>query len=267
VPSIRNTANGSAGNRKRIALEQQDKEVFQKISATIQREQQQKFWWKLNEVTGKKKTGSATSIQVEGMDGIIMERMTQETVKQTIFSKIHEKRYMLAGEAPICNGVLFQEFGHKATTPASCTVLDGTYVLPSNSNAATLELFAEIADIRRLVPASSVSIVITPKQWKQYWQVVNKETSSSECGIHFGLYIVGGKSDIISHYHAVRVTVTLAHAIQLEQWSRGLSAMLEKTLGVTLVTKLRAILLMEGNFNTANKIVHGIQMLDNNRKY
>ncbi len=43
--------------------------------------------------------------------------------------------------------------------------------------------------------------------------------------------------------------------------------MLEKTLGVTLVTKLRAILLMEGNFIAANKIVYGKQMLDNARKY
>jgi hypothetical protein len=34
--------------------------------------------------------------------------------------------------------------------------------------------------------------------------------------------------------------------------------MLEKTLGVTLVTKLQAILLMEGNFNATNKIVYGV---------
>jgi hypothetical protein len=43
--------------------------------------------------------------------------------------------------------------------------------------------------------------------------------------------------------------------------------MLEKTLGVTPVTKLRAILLMEGNFNATNKIVHGKQMLGNAGKY
>jgi hypothetical protein len=218
-------------------------------------------------VTGKKKTRSATSIQVEGMDGIIMERSTQEAVKQIIFLEIHEKRYTLAGEAPICNSDLFQEFGFTAMTPALHAVLVGIYIMPSNSDAATSELFAEIAHIHRFVPASSVSIVITPEQWKQYWQVVNKETSSSESGIHFGHYIVGSKSDTISHYHAVRVTVTLAHTIQLEQWSRGLSMMLEKTLGVTLVTKLRAILLMEGNFNAMNKIVYGTQMLDDARKY
>ncbi len=41
--------------------------------------------------------------------------------------------------------------------------------------------------------------------------------------------------------------------------------MLEKTLEVTLVTKLCAILLMEGDNNAANKIVYGIRMLNNAR--
>ncbi len=80
---------------------------------------------------------------------------------------------------------------------------------------------------------------------------------SSESGIHFGHYIVGCKSDIIVHYHAAQVSVILTHAIQLEQWSQGLSVMLEKTLGNTLVTKLRVILLMEADFNATNKIVYG----------
>ncbi len=103
-----------------------------------------------------------------------------------------------------------------AMTPASCAVLDGTYVSLPNSDAATLELFAEIAHIHRLVPAGSVSIVITPEQWKQYWKIVNKETLLSESGIHFGHNISGCKSDIILHYHASQVTVTLAHAVQLK---------------------------------------------------
>ncbi len=39
--------------------------------------------------------------------------------------------------------------------------------------------------------------------------------------------------------------------------------MLEKTLRNTLVTKLRAILLMEADFNATNKIIYGNQMLYN----
>jgi hypothetical protein len=69
--------------------------------------------------------------------------------------------------------------------------------------------------------------------------------------------------DIIAHYHAAWVSVILAHVIQLERWSCGLSFMLEKTLRVTLVSKLQAILLMEADFNASNKIEYGVRMMQN----
>jgi hypothetical protein len=254
-------------DRLKVAQEQEDEEAFAKISAIIQREQQRAFWRKLNFVTGKKSTRSATTIQCDGLGGAIMEYCTRDMVERTIFSDVHKKRYTLAGEAPICNGAFLKDFRYMATTPASCAVLDSTYVPPPGSDAATADLFREVAEIQKLVLANSVSFVITPEQWKQYWQVVNEKTSSSASGIHFGHYIVGCNSEMISHYHAAHVTVTLAHAIQLERWSKGLSVMLEKTLGVTLVTKLCAILLMEGDFNATNKIMYRGRMLNKTRKH
>ena len=185
----------------KIAEEQQGKEAFSRIRAIIQREQQQNFWHKLNYVMGKKRPHSATLIQVEGQGGAAMELMTQDTVEQSIFTKVHEKQYTLAGKAPICNGELFQDFGYTANTPASQVVLDSTYVASKDSDLATKELFAEIAAIRWCIPENSVSIIITPEKWMQYWKVVNEETSSLESGLHFGHFIVGCKLDIISHSH------------------------------------------------------------------
>jgi len=43
--------------------------------------------------------------------------------------------------------------------------------------------------------------------------------------------------------------------------------MLEKKFAVRLVSKLRAILLMEADFIMMNKEVYGIRMLDNARRY
>ncbi len=150
---------------------------------------------------------------------------------------------------------MFHDFGYLTNTPAPKAVLDGTYFPPPNTDTATKELFNKIATIQKKIPKDFVSYVITPAHWKQYWAIVNKETSSSESSLHFGHYIVGCRSNIIAHYHAARVTVILAHAIQLERWPRGLSVMLKKMLGVLLVTKLRAILLMEVDFNASNKII------------
>jgi hypothetical protein len=89
-------------------------------------------------------------------------------------------------------------------------------VAPVGSDQATLDLFAEVAEIRRQVPQDSVSICITLQQWKRYWKAVNKETLSSESGLHFGHYIVDCTSDIITHYCAAWVSVVIAHTIQLE---------------------------------------------------
>ncbi len=127
--------------RKRAAQENNDKEAFANISAIIRQEHQQDFWRQLNYVTGKKKTQSATNIQVECQGGAIVERTTQDTVEQTIFSEIHDKRYTQAGEAPICNGDLFRNFGYLVNTPASRAVLDGTYKMPTTSDTATAKLF------------------------------------------------------------------------------------------------------------------------------
>ncbi len=177
--------------RKRIAQEQDNNEAFSKIIAIIQREQQRNFWRKLNYVTGKKRKRSATTIQVKGGARASMERITQESVEQSIYIEVHEKRYTLAGEAPICNGDFFQQFGYTANTPASKRVLDGTYVCPENSDKATRALFDKIASIKKLIPKDSVSIAITPDQYKQYWKVVCKETLLSELELHFGRYIAG----------------------------------------------------------------------------
>ncbi len=157
--------------------------------------------------------------------------------------------------------IIFNNSDTQQTHPLHKRVLDGAYNCPENSDKATRELFDKITAIRKLIPKDSVSIAIKPDQWKQYWKVIHKETLLSESGLHFRYYIIGNQSELISHYHAARVTVTLAHAVQLERWSRGLSIMLEKTLGVTLVSKLCAILLMEADFNATNKIIYGVRMM------
>lgn len=99
---------------------------------------------------------------MEGEGGTITEHTTCEPVEQKIFSEIHNKQYTMAGEAPICNGKLFDKFGYIARTEATQAVLDGTYVAPKGSDQATLDLFAEVAEIQRQLPMDSVSIYITP---------------------------------------------------------------------------------------------------------
>ncbi len=41
----------------------------------------------------------------------------------------------------------------------------------------------------------------------------------------------------------------------------------KKELGIKLITKLRAILLMEANFNFGNKHIYGVKMLETAQKH
>ena len=254
-------------NRVKAAEQRGDEEAAKKIEAIIKREKDRAFWRRLSFVTGKKRTKSVTSVQVDEGDGIFSERTGQHEVEQAIFKAVHEERYQMAEESPICQGTMRDEFGYLANTPAAKEVLDGTYRCSPDTPQAMQDIFAEIARIRQEIPETATKAVITPEQWIEYWKVQKEDTSSSESGLHFGHYKCGAKSDIISHYHAAKVSIILAWGIALTRWSRGLTVMLEKVLGCNLVTKLRAILLMEADFNATNKIVYGKRMLDTVREH
>ena len=133
---------------------------------------------------------------------MVTELDKQEPVEDAIFTEVHGTRYTLVQGALICRGKLFKDFGYLADTAAAEEVLNWSYLPPSDCNGTTRDLFAEVAAIRQTFLPDSVSPIITPEQWKRYWNIVNKETSSSKSGIHFGHYIVGSRSDIIAHYQA-----------------------------------------------------------------
>jgi hypothetical protein len=184
-----------------------------------------------------------------------------------IWKKIHQECYHLAEEAPICQGRLGGEFGYNANTLSGEAVLNGTYEPPLGTHGGTTSLFQAIAELSRTFPPNSIAQIITREDWQNTWRKKNENTSSSHSGLHFGHYISGAESNIISDVHALKTSIALYHGIALDRWKSGLCVMLEKQAGVRLLSKLRAILLMEADFNAANKILFGRRMLDQVRQY
>ena len=70
-------------------------------------------------------------------------------------------------------------------------------------------------------------------------------------------------SDLLLDIHVLKTSLILHTGAASERWSRGLNVMVEKLAGIALVTKLRAILLMEADFNFHNWIIFLKRMLDN----
>ncbi len=80
---------------------------------------------------------------------------------------MHQKWYNLAEEAPICKDPLKGQFGYMLTLPTAQSVLDGSYDYPPDIDEATKELFEECAKIQSIVPANSVTGIISQESWQQ----------------------------------------------------------------------------------------------------
>ena len=112
------------------------------ILAIIKREKDKAFWRRLNYTLGKHVRGqSVRAVQVKDGAGGVLDFDTEEAVQEAIFNEVHRKRYNLAEEAPICQGVLCGQFGYTATSPTAQSVLNGSYVFSPEIDAATKELF------------------------------------------------------------------------------------------------------------------------------
>jgi hypothetical protein len=118
-----------------------------------------------------------------------------------------------------------------------------------------------------VIPKDLVDFLVKHPLWCKKWKKKKEKTSSSESGLHFGHYIAGADSDLISYCHTLLAYAAVRQGYSPARWEMALSVMLEKTAGVLLVEKMRAILLMEADFNFMNKVIYGDRMLSNARRY
>ena len=80
-------------------------------------------------------------------------------------------------------------------------------------------------------------------------------------GRNFGHYKAASSSRFLSALHAKFLSGVSATGEYLDRWCQGLTVMLEKVAGNVNVDKLRAILLMEADFNFVNKLMFGSRLI------
>jgi hypothetical protein len=113
-----------------------------------------------------------------------------------------------------------------------------------------------------LDPVNRISCEITRQDFQHHWRRSKERTSSSVSGLHYGHYKAATHSELLSEIHALMTELAVTGGAPLARWESGLSAMLEKTKGVIQVDKLRAILLMEADFNFYNGLMFAKRMMD-----
>ena len=248
------------------AIESEREEEATRLRAMLRAEAQAKAWRSIKGVTVPSAFNSVDRVEVPLMDGSIKECNTKETVERGIASE-NSKRFGMASHAPICHGALFELLGYSADTVTAEAILEGTFQSPGGVDGPTLILLEEIARIWKKMGEGEVSIVISPEDFQYYWKRAKERTASSYSGLHFAHYKSAAFSDYLSETHALKLSLITRTGSAPERWARGLNVMLEKVAGIALVTKLRAILLMEADFNYHNKLIFGQRMMNLARQH
>jgi len=248
------------------AKRQEKDEEAKRVNSILRKERQKRTWSSLQRVVKPDKAGAVAFVDVQQEDGTTKRCDTKESVEGAIADEILP-RFSRAANAPICQGALFNLLGYGANTETAIEILEGRFEPPEGTDGPTLLLFEEIARIWSLMEAGEVDIVVTKDDFQHFWKRMNERTASSYSKLHIGHYKSAAHSEVLSEIHAKKLSLITQTGSAPERWARGLSVMLEKIAGVALVTKLRAIILMEADFNFHNKLIFGKRMLDLARKH
>jgi hypothetical protein len=195
------------------------------------------------------------------VNGEVKEYIIQEDVKQAIQREC-EVHFLLAHSAPIMKTLLRERLKYLSNEALARLIILGTYNIPSDMDPATKLILEEIGKLGvKIVNGEGHEIIITPEDFRGSWQKVNKFTSLSVSGVHYGHYKAAIQDKTSSEVLALQLTVIAQSGIPPENLSVGLQVMLEKIAGVCLVKKLRAIQLYKADFNCYNQFIFGKQAM------
>ena len=245
----------------REALENERLEEATRIRNSLRCESKRKEWRGIKRVTKGKQQTATLRLEEPLPDGSVRVARTKEEVEEMIPRYLGD-RFGSAGSADVCNGALFELLGYSADTETAVKILEGTWTPPPLTPPTTILILEEVAKIWKKMADREVDIVVTRDDFQYYWRRKREKTSSSYSRVHMGHYVSCSYSKFLSEVHALKLSLITKTGSTPDRWAQGLNVILEKTAGIALITKMRAILLMEADFNFHNKLIFGKRMLD-----
>jgi hypothetical protein len=212
------------------------------------------MWYLIKHIVKDPHSPSVLRVQ-QVVNGEVKEYTIQEDVEQAIQQE-YRMQFSLAHSTPIMKTLLGERLQYLSDETLARSIIMGTYNIPSDIDPATKLILEEIGKLGiKIVNGEGNEIIIMPDNFKHFWQKVNKFTSSSMSGVHYGHYKAAIQDERSSEILALQLTGIAQSGIPPNHWSIGLQVMLEKIAGVCLIEKLHAIQLYEADFNCYNQFI------------
>ena len=154
--------------------------------------------------------------------------------------------------------------GYLGNTESAEQILNGTFQGRTYLDEYTNKFLLYIGQRPRI---DSFSDKVGINDFQDFWRSAKENTSSSMSNRHFGHYKSAAKNTILSTLHASFCNAASTTGVSIPRWEKGLTVMLEKIKNNIRVNKLRAILLMEADFNFVNKLMFGHRLMSHAKKF
>jgi hypothetical protein len=146
-------------------------------------------------------------------------------------------------------------------TECSIQTLKGMYEYSPNTDVWTEKILQEAHYTFSCMSSAKIATTISTTDFQKYWIKVDKQTSSSFCGVTFSHYKAAASHSMLSAMHMAYLSACTQKGIPLARWGIGLTLLLEKIVGNYFVHKLWAIHLLEADFNWINKVIFAKRMI------
>lgn len=186
---------------------------------------------------------------------------TQDAVEAVCGQHLGE-RFSLGKRAALDSAQLKSVVGGLSDTNAAKIILENTYNFPTDWDPSTVDLLKAAAHIRlelEDIPLSSEQV--TTEEFQSFWTSCKESTSSSKSGRHFGHYRAMSTDDELTRLQVTSINLAATRGSPMTRWRQGVTVLLEKVAGNTRIDKLRAICLLEADFNWWLKATYAKKMI------
>ena len=247
------------------AIAREDEESAAAIRRILRKEAIRKRWRNIQSTVQPDSGGAVTRLMVPTSAGPSL-FSTKEGVEQQAAIKM-QTRFRLARVAPICtHEQLHRDFGFLGDSEAVRQVLEGRYQFPPDIDKYTKLLLEEAHHLFARMSVEEVSDFVTTEDFQEFWSRANEDIQSSESKIHFGHYKAISRDVHLSSLEAAKLSLCARTGIPLDRWGNGLTVLLEKVFGNIFIDKMRAICLLEADYNWLNKLVFAKRMMKRARE-
>ncbi|MGH7974392.1 MAG: hypothetical protein ACREBR_02605, partial [bacterium] len=166
-----------------------------------------------------------------------------------------------AEETPFASGQLADKIGNTGSGIVVDQILNGTFQHQHELLPETNKFIEGLAAKKEVAEGHHIPVTFTSNEFRKSTDKIRENTGSSPSGRHVGHYKAAVSHPHLNWIHATMAQLPAQYGFAPLRWQHAIDKMLEKSPGVSKITRLRIIQLLEYDFNFVMKLIIGRRLM------